>query len=421
MGWGKDHRPDLAQVKVMLSTLDPLGMPSSTDIVSGEKADDPLYIPAIERVRSTLKTSGLLYIGDCKMASSSTRGCIASGADYYLCPLNAKQITQKQLIEYLQPVWTQQQQLTTIDYDYADGTTKQIAVGFERIVVQTIETSEATVAWNERQLVVRSLTMAETEEKSLRNRLQKTLAALEQLKQPRRGKKRLTSLDSWQEAAMEIVKRHRTTGLIKLDFVVKTIQRLLRRHLERPAQKIEESSIEFKFEVDSSAVANQIRTFGWRVYVTNQVESELSLASAVRAYRDEYLAERGFARLKGFPLSLTPIYLQRDDHITGLIRLLSIGLRVLTLLEFQVRRRLSEDKEKLAGLYTGNPQRATSRPTAELLLAAFKEITLLLIEVKDQIYVHLTPLSPLQQRILALLDFPSHIYNQLSCEPLVPK
>ncbi|MEH1803307.1 MAG: hypothetical protein V7L13_29925 [Nostoc sp.] len=35
--WGhsKDHRPDLAQVKIMLSTLDPLGMPIATEILSG--------------------------------------------------------------------------------------------------------------------------------------------------------------------------------------------------------------------------------------------------------------------------------------------------------------------------------------------------------------------------------------------------
>ncbi|MEH1777926.1 MAG: hypothetical protein V7L26_02000 [Nostoc sp.] len=68
---------------------------------------------------------------------------------------------------------------------------------------------------------------------------------------------------------------------------------------------------------------------------------------------------------------MTPIYLQREDHVTGLIRLLSIGLRVLTLLEFQARRHLEKNKEKLAGLYAGNPKRETARPTAELLLAAF--------------------------------------------------
>jgi len=40
-GHSKDHRPDLPQVKVVQSVLDPLGMPVATQVVSGEKADDP--------------------------------------------------------------------------------------------------------------------------------------------------------------------------------------------------------------------------------------------------------------------------------------------------------------------------------------------------------------------------------------------
>ena len=34
-GHSKDHRPDLAQVKVMLSAMDPLGLPVATDVVRG--------------------------------------------------------------------------------------------------------------------------------------------------------------------------------------------------------------------------------------------------------------------------------------------------------------------------------------------------------------------------------------------------
>jgi transposase len=113
--------------------------------------------------------------------------------------------------------------------------------------------------------------------------------------------------------------------------------------------------------------------------------------------------------------------LQREDHITGLIRLLSIGLRVLTLLEFQVRSSLKENKEKLAELYAGNPKRETARPTAEMILTAFKDITLILIEVKNEIYANLTNLSPLQERILDLLGFPITIYTQLDGQSLTPK
>ncbi len=67
--------------------------------------------------------------------------------------------------------------------------------------------------------------------------------------------------------------------------------------------------------------------------------------------------------------------MQREDHVTGLIRLLSIGLSVLTLLEFQVRHHLAENQEKLAGIYVGNPKRETARPTAEIILAALEKRT----------------------------------------------
>lgn len=422
--WGhsKDHRPDLAQVKIMLSTLDPLGMPIATEILSGEKADDPLYIPAIERVRSTLEKSGLLYIGDCKMASIATRNHINKSGDFYLCPLNAKQTNREQLIEYLQPVWDEKQELTTIDYDYIDGKNRDIAEGFERKVIQTIKVgNDKEISWDERQLMVRSFAITQAESKNLHQRLEKTSDALEQLKIPRRGKKKLTSPEEWESAVAKILKRYRTTGLFQIDIQVERTQKVKRRYLERPPQYFEEIDINLHFQIDEDAVAQEIKLLGWRVYVTNQINTKLDLKQAVRAYRDEYLTERGFARLKGFPLSLTPIYLQREDHITGLIRLLSIGLRVLTLLEFQVRRNLNQNSEELAGLYVGNPKRKTARPTAEIILAAFKEITLLLIKVKNEVYAHVNALSPLQQRILVLLGFSTTIYTQLSGQSFTPE
>ena len=72
-GHSKDHRPDLPQVKVMQAVLDPLGMPVATDVVSGERADDPLYIPWIARLQESLGRRGLVYVGDGTMAARETR------------------------------------------------------------------------------------------------------------------------------------------------------------------------------------------------------------------------------------------------------------------------------------------------------------------------------------------------------------
>ena len=110
------------------------------------------------------------------------------------------------------------------------------------------------------------------------------------------------------------------------------------------------------------------------------------------------------------------MYLQREDHIKGLIRLLSIALRLLTLMEFQVRQALADHQQTLPGLYPGNPKRATARPTAEGLLASFRDITLVMVNVRGQTYAHLNELTPLQRRILQALNFPVSIYTRLGPE-----
>jgi transposase len=145
-----------------------------------------------------------------------------------------------------------------------------------------------------------------------------------------------------------------------------------------------------------------------------------SLAPAVLAYRSEDQGERSCGRRNGQPLSLTPMYVQRDDQATGRIRLLSIALRVLTLLACVGRRQLATEGAQLAGLYAGNPRRETDRPTAERLLEAFQDITLTLRKGPQQTNRHVTALHPLQQRILEVLGFSSALYTRLctiSSEP----
>jgi transposase len=68
------------------------------------------------------------------------------------------------------------------------------------------------------------------------------------------------------------------------------------------------------------------------------------------------------------------LYVRRDDHAKGMVRLLSLALRVLTLVEHVVRRQLQASGDALPGLYPGNPTRETDRPTTQRLLKAFCDI-----------------------------------------------
>jgi len=85
-GHSKDD-PTRPQIKVMMGSLDPLGMPLATEVLSGERADDGLYLPIIERIRTGLHTPGLLFVGDCKMSALETRADLARHQDFYLSPL----------------------------------------------------------------------------------------------------------------------------------------------------------------------------------------------------------------------------------------------------------------------------------------------------------------------------------------------
>jgi transposase len=415
-GHSKDHRPDLPQLKVMVSTLDPMGMPLAVQVVSGERADDPLYIPAIQQVSQSLEEQGLLYIGDCKMAALETRGFVQAQGDYYLCPLAKIQMPDEELEKLLRPVWAGEQPLTAVYRNDKDGQPERIVEGYEVTVSLTCTVGGKSVVWHERRLVVRSLKQAQATEAALRTRLARAQTELAALNERKKGKKRFANEEEVRQAVEAVLRRQRVTGLLTVAVDERVQERTVRAYGDRPAEVRVERDWQVRAEVDQQAVADAVRWFGWRAYATNAFAEVLPLEKAVLAYREEYVIERSFGRLKGKPLSVTPMYLQSDQRATGLIRLLSLGLRVLALLEFSVRQELAERNEKLAGLYAGNPKRSTSRPTAEALLKTFDNVTLSVINLGEQVHRHVTPLSALQTRILVLLGFPSSIYDRLCAQ-----
>jgi transposase len=413
-GHSKDHRPDVPQGKVMLATLDPLGLPLATAVVPGHHADDPLYTPAVMQGRASLGQRGLLYVGDCKMAALETRAFLHAGQDFYLCPLSALQVPADRLDAYLAPIWTGEQNVTPIYRPQTPGHLEQIAEGYELREPLTAVVAGETCTWTERRLVIRSLAQARAGETARRARLAQAQTALARLTTRRQGKPRCTELAAVREAADALLARYHVQGLLRLHYEEHVCERRVRRYGSRPATVRVEREVRVTAGVAQDAVTAAVQRLGWRGYATNHPAAHLTLTQAALAYRSAYLIERGFGRLKGQPLSLTPMYLEREDHVTGLIRLLSVGLRVLPLLEFVARRRLAADGGVLAGVYTGNPTRATAQPTAERLLATFQEVTLTIIHAGRDTRWHLTPLSPVQERILALLDFPLEVYTRLS-------
>ena len=347
------------------------------------------------------------------MGALETRAGLQAEGDDDVGPLAERHLPPAVGAGYLAPVGTGEHALTKGHRPQQDGTPELIAEGFERLEPMTAEVAGTRPGWLERRWVSRSVQWAQAGERGRRARLAKAPAAVTALQEHRRGQRRGADPSGLREAVDAIRARDRVPGLLPLREKEHLWQRPMRRYGLRAATVPLEWNVQVPVSLDQAAGAAAVRQRGWRVSVTTPPPAPLSRQEAGLAYRTEYGVERARGRLNGHPLSLTPMYLERDDHATGLIRLVSMGWRVLTRLECGVRRRLAPAKTTLAGLSVGNPTRATAHPTAARLLEAFQGLPLTLIREGRRWRRHRTPLSRVHQRILALLDFPVDMYTRL--------
>lgn len=407
------------QFKLMLASLDPLGLLLALDVAAGNRADDPMYVPCYQRVKDMLNKDGLLIVGDSKMSAMSTRTAIAAGQDYYLTPLPQGKSEPDLLDELLVRFKNRQEELTAVflPQDMPDDGSDPnlelaIAEGFEVSRKQSEMLGQEKVCWEERCLLVRSFTYQQTMQADLKRRLAKAEKALRQLTPTQgRGKRQMDDEKSLKEAISRIEQQYSVGGLLQVSYTQAVSERLIRAYGDRPARIERKVRFQVQVERNQEVVAWALFKAGWRLYLTNAPQEQLSLTQAVLAYRDQYIEENIFRRLKGKMLSITPLYVQRDDHAQGLFHLLSLAARLLALGDYTARQALAEQQEELSGIYAGNPKRSTPRPTMERMLAVFDNIHLTVVHLAEQSFCQVTPLTAVQERILSLLGLPTALYT----------
>ena len=420
-GNSKDD-PNRPQIKIMTGSLDPLGMPLATDVVPGQMADDKLYAPIISRIHSILQKQGVLYVGDCKLSSLENRLHIKGKAEgHYLCPLpNTGKISEK-MEEWIDEGNLKDKENSLIKYIVKDDKGKEElkAKGYEIEREQSGEIEGKVLKWKERILIVKSPAYEKQKEQGLERRLKTAEEKLYALTPPRGpGKRQIKEEGKLVESTEAVLKKHRVEGFLKCEYVreveseTKYIGR--GRGSDDREKKVEEK---IRYQItkvirNKKAIDAEKKKYGWKAYVTDVSKERLDFIDVVKSYRKQYRVERIFNRLKS-RLNIAPFYVKREDQIKGITHLLMIGVRVITLVEFVVRRSLARSDEKLLGLHLGNPKKAMSNPTCEKILSAFSKITLTIICTGDSVIRHLTPLSQLQYEIINHLGFDASIYENL--------
>ena len=432
LGHSKDHRPDLPQLKIMAAVTQPFAFPVSTAIVSGDQADDGLYWPTIVNVKETVGGSGLLFVGDCKMAALDTRARIANAADYYLMPLPNTGDTAKQLGSWIDTALQKEAsgQLQRIHKPNQEEA-EVIAKGYEFTRTLQAVVDDAAVTWTERVQVVQCLSQLNCRKEKLEKGLRQAEEKLGRLTLSGKGRRIWRDEQELRDAIAAIEQEHGVSGLLAVELSQELHQKKTYGKPGRPSESAVatvDAAVRYRIGAvrrNEEQIQERQKRLGWRAFVTNAPLERLSLEGSVLTHREGGGMERPFHELKGAPLGIRPLFVRLPKQIVGLTRLLLIALRVLTLIEMVLRGRLAETGEKLEGLHEGQKSKVEGKPTAKRMLRAIAglEMTLSLIEVGKQQWWYVPPLPLLLARVLDLLGLSASLYASLlhsSLPPLAP-
>ncbi len=416
LGHSKDRRPDLLQFWQGSGTLDPAGFPLLTDTIEGNKADDRLYVPAWRRMAETIGHKNFLYITDCKAGALETRATLSKEGGSNLFPLPMTGRTPALLKSY---VLNPPAEFEKIVLDpRAEDAMKEDAE--KRVVSQGVAITklmEATLdgeihEWGEQWMISQSDAHAKRKIKGFETRQANAEERLKKLKV-----RKDESLSAFQNRAEQILKKHKVQDFISLNATefVKRKRKYIGRGRpgpDRPYKMEKIRELTLTFEHNENAIDEFKTLAGWRIFVTNVPADRMSLNQSSAYYRDEYLVERGFHRLKKGALPALPLFLRIEKRIKGLMLLLTVALQALSLLECVARRELAANLETLAGLVPGNPKIKIHRPTAERLLPQFNNIHMIVEDSETQTKGRVfESLNSLQLKILAILKIPADIYD----------
>jgi transposase len=402
-GHSKDHRPDLGQFKVMLSSLDPMGMPLGCAAVGGERADDGLYVPMYEQSVGILGKRNVLVVGDSKMAALGTRGHIVAGGSADLCAYRPVG-NRHDMAEWVEQALQHPQDWQTItEIEASTGEIQTTALVYEWTRPQAwIAADQQDIDWTERVLVVRSEQLHQSLCQKRRDRWARLAQVLSDLRlPPARGRKRYRTRAELKQKVDEVLAHEGFTGLVKLKLVEETLPAGTTRWTVG------------SFALDLSAWESSLQRLGWLVYLTNTTLAQYDTPTLLWNYRHQVFIERSFSRLKTRHLYIRPLFIRDEQRIIGLTWLLCLALRVLTLTEFRLRAALQHHNQALSGLNPAVPSQATVRPTTERVIHVFQNLTLTLVHLGTTIVRHVTPLSSTQNQILALLNLPLDLYSRL--------
>jgi len=403
-GYSKDHRPDLKQLLVCLTTSADGGVPVQFRCADGNTNDSATHIETWEALRAVAGKADFLYVADSKLCTRDNMDHIDQRGGRFVTVLPRSRLEDAEFRKWVQshtPAWEKV-------WDRPNPRRRGGPRDRWFVCRAPLPSREAwPVTW------VWSPLLALHQEQGRRERLAAAMQELDDL-QARLGnpKTRLKKAAEVDRKVEQVVGRHHLVRYLKVRRKVHEEHRFRQMRSGRPGpdtpyRRITHRRWDLDWTTDEDALAYDRKTDGMYPLLTN--DKTLTPAQVLEAHKGQPTIEKRFEQTKTVH-EIAPVFLKNEGRIEALFTLYFLALLVQALIERELRAAMK--KHHIAELPLYPEERRCRRPTTEQVLRLFSHAQRHVLLRDDRIVQVFAPeITDLQHQVLDLLGVPARAFR----------
>jgi transposase len=403
-GRSKDHRPDLKQLLLVLTSTADGGIPMHFRCENGNTEDSTTHIDTWNALNVVTGGPGFLYVADCKLCTRESMDYIHERGGRFVTVIPRSRLEDSEFRRWIQtnePDWELVWNRPNPRRKYGPRDRWWVF----RYPIPSREGWPVTWVW--------SSLLALRQEHRRRERMAKAIEQLQDLKQklqsPRSRLRKPSEIDLRVE---RILRDNHVVGYIRPERIVEEEARFRQRKPGRPGpdadyRKLTRYRFDVIWDIDERAIDYDRKSDGMYPLLTN--DRSLTGAQVLAAHKAQPTLEKRFEQTKTVH-EIAPVFLKNEDRVEALFFLYFIGLLVQALIEREIRRAMKREGIKTLPIYP--EERSCERPTTEHILRLFAYCQREVLTQGDKlVQVFNVELSNLQRQVLALLGVPESAFN----------
>lgn len=401
-GFSKDHRPDLKQLLLVMTTSGDGGVPMQFRCESGNASDSQSHEESWEVLRGIVGRGDFLYVADSKLCSGGAMDYINDREGRFLTVLPRSRIEDRDFRKRLQdydPPWETVRRRRNPRRE--DG-----PPDVWRVYRDPVPSKEGwPIIW------LWSNLLELKQEHSRRQRLAKAIHRLERLQASLEGPRPRRKSRQDVQQALEPILRGRLRRYIKVRIVRKDEYVFRQEKAGRPGPETRyrrkvRKRWKVLWRIDEKRISYDRISDGMYPLITN--DRNLTPKQALLAHKGQPRIEKRFQQTKSV-FDIAPVFLKNEGRIEALFHVYFLALLVQALIERELRAGMAKASVEALAIYP--EERPSKYPTwlQVLRLFALPQRTMILDGDREVFMVEPT-LTPMQLRVLELLGVDRRAY-----------